>query len=195
MSKLMLRHIAVFRFEKAWTMPVAAQKFASSNWLLSDYTWQILRHYRWSPYRQKTLWKSPTWSAPFHVPTFYWSTKIYLGDLRAVFVDHRTDSSGEFVKYSIKRMSNTQKIAFFFSKGFYFHVYAHIWQTNRKEAWLSRPETCQFWRNRDALKTFSNSSSTKLETQVVWKVLIRITALPESASYIIWETMSRLMSP
>lgn len=37
--------------------------------------------------------ESPNKPAPFHALTFYASKKMFLGDLRAVFVDHRTEAA------------------------------------------------------------------------------------------------------
>lgn len=47
--------------------------------------------------------------APFYAPTFYARAMIFLWELRAVFVDSRTDSAFEFIEFLNRSMSDTEK--------------------------------------------------------------------------------------
>lgn len=73
--------------------------------------------------------KNPANQCPFHAPAFYTRVERFLGELTAVFFDHRIDSALQFVQFFNMIMSHTHTTSILvlqmFSSCIRLHSYYH----------------------------------------------------------------------
>lgn len=76
-----------------------------------------------------------------HAPTIYAKTKIFVVELKAVFVDHRTESALEFVEFLNTSMSHTHTTSILLLQTFFSGILLHSYnKRDRKEALMGRSE-------------------------------------------------------
>lgn len=111
--------------------------------------------------------KNPNKTTPFQRSTFYTSAKIFPGELRAVLINHCTDTTLEFIEFlntpmSYTRTTSTPQLRMFFSC---ISPYIHDLK-DKKGAWMSCSEGLQRPIIQNVQRVFSDCNPAQPEVLV-----------------------------